>query len=298
MIGAADNDKLLITDLDNTLYDWVEAYIPAFRAMVHVLAKITNLDEDAITESFKRVYSHHGSLEYPYCVEELDVLKQFDLPKEEFQRQFVWPARRAFRTTRKHRLKLYPHVKNTLRRLKNDKIIIVALTDSPLYPAGKRLRDLGIDKYFDCLISRTNLPMPDYAPDRIRKNSGVPTAGHVPIVQTLEPHQLKPTLHSFDIVRSFFRYHPESTYFVGDSLWKDVSLAQKIGINDIWARYGAHNNENNLKTLRRITHWSPEEELEYRTAKEKIKPTYEIDDFSEVEEIVEPRQMSLFDSKS
>lgn len=298
MIGEINKEKLLITDLDNTLYDWVEAFIPAFRAMVHVLAKQSKLDENIITESFKRVYSRHGSLEYPYSVEELDVLRKYDEPKDEFNRRFVWPARRAFRNTSKCHLKLYPNVEDTLRRLKQGDVVIVGLTDSPLFPAGRRLKLLGIDKYFDCLISRKNLPMPHFATDNIRRRAQVGKAGQVPIVETLEPHQLKPTLHSFDIVRSYFQYHPENTYFVGDSVWKDVSLAQKIGIKDIWARYGTHQDEKNLETLRRITHWNPEDEREYRTAKENIKPTFEINDFSEIEEIIEqPRQLLLFDRR-
>ena len=38
--------KLLITDLDDTLYDWLGYFIPSFYGMVDEIASITKINKD------------------------------------------------------------------------------------------------------------------------------------------------------------------------------------------------------------------------------------------------------------
>ena len=42
--------KLLVTDLDNTLYDWVGFFAKAFRAMVEVAVPILGVDREALLD--------------------------------------------------------------------------------------------------------------------------------------------------------------------------------------------------------------------------------------------------------
>lgn len=37
--------KLLISDLDDTLYDWTGFFVPAFYAMADEIARMTGIDE-------------------------------------------------------------------------------------------------------------------------------------------------------------------------------------------------------------------------------------------------------------
>lgn len=47
---------ILITDLDNTLYNWVDYFAPSFRGMVHAISREMNLDEEKIYSGFKEVF--------------------------------------------------------------------------------------------------------------------------------------------------------------------------------------------------------------------------------------------------
>ncbi len=55
---------LLITDLDNTLYNWVDYFAPSFRGMAKALSREMGVSLDGLFEDFKEVFSRRGSLEY------------------------------------------------------------------------------------------------------------------------------------------------------------------------------------------------------------------------------------------
>ena len=57
---------VLITDLDNTLYNFVDFFGPAFRAMVHALSKTYGLDEVELVDEFKEVFAHTGTIEFAF----------------------------------------------------------------------------------------------------------------------------------------------------------------------------------------------------------------------------------------
>lgn len=316
------NNQCVITDLDNTLYDWVEAFIPAFRAMVHVLTRITGVSEEDLYRSFKVVYAKHQSLEYPFAIQELEVLENQRLSEQELKEKIIHPARIAFSRTRDKRLQLYPNVKQTLHWLKAQGFIIIGLTDTNLYQAERRLQHLHIDRFFDHLISRKNFELSEQAREYIKRKLIDNTTKNSPHIQLelfrseyptnspidlnldksilnikntqLEPGALKPATDSFEIIATLYQLNPELTYLVGDNLWKDISLAQKVGVNDIWARYGKHQDSKNLDTLRLITYWSERDISCNKRAEQNIKPKYTIEDFSQIRSIVNPRQMTLF----
>ena len=48
--------KLLITDLDDTLYSWLGFYIPAFYCMVEEVATITGTDQEQLLDEYKMIH--------------------------------------------------------------------------------------------------------------------------------------------------------------------------------------------------------------------------------------------------
>ena len=64
--------RLLITDLDNTLYDWVTYFANSFLAMVKGLATTLDVAEETLLDEFKAVHRHYGNSEH--------LLKILDLP--------------------------------------------------------------------------------------------------------------------------------------------------------------------------------------------------------------------------
>lgn len=129
--------KLLITDLDNTIYNWVDFYVPSFNSMVQELSRITAIDERALRESFKRVHQKHRTTEYAFSIEELDVLSQTDAGltvPEKLQKYDS--AINAFRKIRKEALRLYEGVKETLEMFRNTGMKIVGHTDAMMFYAA------------------------------------------------------------------------------------------------------------------------------------------------------------------
>ena len=45
--------KLLITDLDDTLYSWINFFVPAFYEMVDALVNITGIEKNVLINEYK-----------------------------------------------------------------------------------------------------------------------------------------------------------------------------------------------------------------------------------------------------
>ena len=119
----------VIVDVDNTLYNFVDYFAPAFRAMVHAIARVTRLPEDEIKASFREVYGRFRSLEYPYSVQKLSVLQDAVLSVN--LDEVVHVARVAFGASRRRRLKPYSGVSETLQWLHSEGYFLTAYTDGP-----------------------------------------------------------------------------------------------------------------------------------------------------------------------
>ena len=68
--------KLLITDLDNTLYDWVTFFTSSFRGMIEELTKLLDVDEEILFAEFRAVHQKYGNSEQPFAVLELPSVLQ------------------------------------------------------------------------------------------------------------------------------------------------------------------------------------------------------------------------------
>jgi phosphoglycolate phosphatase len=63
--------RFLITDVDNTLFDWVEFWGVAFSAMMQRLGQVADLDLNLAYPEIRKIHQQHGTSEYGYLVEEL-----------------------------------------------------------------------------------------------------------------------------------------------------------------------------------------------------------------------------------
>src|SRR6266852_8549532 len=146
--------RVVITDLDNTLYNWVDYYVPSFLAMVDELSRITRIDVETLKASFKRVHERYRTTEYSFAIQELDILKKMNngLTGRDVNEIFG-SAIRQFRETRKRTLHLYDSVATTLRTLHDRGKRIAAVTESLEFHACYRLKQLAIDQFFDALVA-------------------------------------------------------------------------------------------------------------------------------------------------
>ena len=285
-------DRVLLTDVDNTLFSWIDFFAPCFRALVHVVAREARVGEDELYDAFQVTFTREGSVEYRRAIQDNVLIQQ--LPQAE-QDRIVELGAKVFGGSMRRHLKPYPDVIPTLRRLKLDDVRVVAVTNSGALQAIDRLRRLGLATLLDGAVAWNHDVAghadtdDDYAEAVLRRTrrSGL---GWVHAVATSE---LKPNPASYRTALSTLRAHDAQVWIVGDSLQKDLSAAAELGATSIWAKYGHAFEQRNFETLLRITHWS-EEKIRTAYDTEVLVPDYVSESFSEVLELIELRQGQLF----
>ncbi|ECW8697999.1 HAD family hydrolase, partial [Salmonella enterica] len=76
--------------------------------------------------------------------------------------------------------------------------------------------------------------------------------------------------------------------YIGDSEMKDIEMAQKANVSDVFASYGTGHFEDNkegYELLRAVTHWTDADVERERKIKENasgVKPTYVAEQFSDI----------------
>ena len=158
--------KLLVTDLDDTLYSWIDFFIPAFYGMVDELSLILNVPKSDLLNEYQQVHQKKGSVEYPFATLLLPSVKIMypNKTKEELL-NILNPAFHRFNSIRKRKLELYPDVRETLKEIAGMGIKIVGYTDSAEENGFYRLKRLEIDNYFQRVyVSDSQFERPDTLP--------------------------------------------------------------------------------------------------------------------------------------
>ena len=77
MLGAIlKTVSVVVTDLDNTLFDWFEIWHGPFKAMLDRLVADSGLDADTLIADFKAIHTKYGTVEYAFAIEELQSLRE------------------------------------------------------------------------------------------------------------------------------------------------------------------------------------------------------------------------------
>ena len=158
--------KLLVTDLDDTLYSWIGFFIPAFYGMLDELSLILSVPKSDLLDEYQHVHQEKGSVEYPFATLYLPSVKAAypGKTKEELL-NILNPVFHKFNSIRKKKLELYPGVKETLEKIAGMGIKVVGYTDSAEENGFYRLKRLGIDDYFQSVyVSDSQFELPDYLP--------------------------------------------------------------------------------------------------------------------------------------
>src|ERR1700730_16583416 len=115
--------SVVITDLDNTLFDWVETWFRSITALVDRLVTDSGIAREQLLDEIHDVHQRHGTSEYAFLIEELPSLRALH-PNEDLARLFDG-AIHDFRKARKDSLRLFPGVMETLQTLKRQGILVV-----------------------------------------------------------------------------------------------------------------------------------------------------------------------------
>jgi len=61
----------LISDFDNTLYDWFHMWYQSFGAMLQEIVRISGVGEDVLIPQIREIHQKYHTSEYAFLLEEL-----------------------------------------------------------------------------------------------------------------------------------------------------------------------------------------------------------------------------------
>jgi phosphoglycolate phosphatase-like HAD superfamily hydrolase len=243
----------VITDLDNTLYDWVAMWGAAFSAMLRVLVEQSGINQSIIEAEAPDVHRKYGTSEFSFLIESLPSLQR-EHPGRNLTEVYA-DAIRVYREAREASLRLFPTVMDTLTTLKAKGCLVIGYTDSRAFYSAYRIRKLGLDGVLDFLFSPPDHDLPGTTRDL---RSQPPEAYE--FKKTVHRHtpegEVKPNPHVLGDIMRNVGATPARTVYIGDSLMKDVLMAQEAGVTDVFAKYGLAHHRDEYELLRRVSHWT------------------------------------------
>lgn len=249
--------KLLVCDLDNTLYDWLGYFVPSFYAMVEEVVRIVNCDRELLLDDFRAIHQHHHDAEHPFALLETDTIKRmFENQTVKETATILAPAFRAFNSTREKTLRLHRGVAHTLSLLNRANIVLVAHTESNLYAVIDRLTRLGLTDSFSKIYCRERTAT--LHPDPIRQVTQVKEFPMSKVIE-LSRQRRKPNKTVLLEICKSEGVLPSQSAYVGDSIARDVMMAKDAGVRSIWAKYGTKHSQEDWARLVRISHWTQED---------------------------------------
>ncbi len=194
--------KAVIFDLDNTLIDFMEAKLTSCDASIDAMIGAgLKIDRKKATKILFELYKKHG-IEYSRIFQKflLETAGKIDM-------KILSAAIVSYRKVQANYHKPYKGVYKTLNRLKK-RYRLAIVSDAPSLKAWLRLTEMGIQNYFDVVVTF----------DDTRK-----TKPHsLPFRKAIKKLELK----------------PEEILFVGDQPQRDIKGAKTVGMKTALAEYG------------------------------------------------------------
>jgi FMN phosphatase YigB (HAD superfamily) len=246
--------KLLICDLDNTLYDWVTFFSRSVYAMVDEACRILGTQKEQLLDELQEVHRRYHNTEQPFgLLETKSVLAKYSTLERRDKYRVLNDAFHAFNSSRKRYLSLYPGVAEGLSRIKSNGTTIVAHTEATLVNAEYRLSKLGLTQFFDRLyaLEHAGEPHPELEP--------MEPPVRVSHATVLFLHERKPDTRVLRRICGDVGVTNSESLYVGDSISRDIGMANEVGLHSAWAMYGTRYEKSDWERLVRITHWTAED---------------------------------------
>jgi FMN phosphatase YigB (HAD superfamily) len=243
--------RLMICDLDNTLYDWVTFFSRSFYEMVDAASVILGIRNEQLLDELQVVHRQYHSSEHPFALMETSSVKRvFPGYSAEDLREVLSPAFNAFNLERSRSLRVYPGVQETLSVARDAGAFVVAHTEATVVNASYRLSMLNLSKYFAKLYAAEHHYNLHPAPER-----AAPIV-NIPGIRVLMLHELKPDTRVLREICADAEVLPSESLYVGDNLVRDVGMSNAAGVHSAWAKYGTKYDPEDWRRLVRVTHWT------------------------------------------
>jgi phosphoglycolate phosphatase len=220
--------------------------------MLSKIVEISGIPQRELEPEIRAVHQRHGTSEYTFLIQNLPSLQTGISPKALLSR--YQPAIDVYRAERRKVVHPYQSVVETLQELNLRKTLVIAHTESKAFYTAYRLRRTGLDKLLHVLYSPPDHELPEPISE-IRNYDEAHYELH------LEHRHTPENVHKPDVgllldILDNEGIEPEQAVYVGDSIIKDVAMAQEASVLDIHAKYGEAQHTEAYALLRRVSHWT------------------------------------------
>lgn len=243
--------------------------------MLHKLSVMSGIPESQLESEIQAVHRARRTAEYSYLLNELPSLRASSRDIEPLIRYD--DAVHAMHSARIRNTALYSGVRSTIEVIRDRHVPVVAYSESIAYWTEWRVKATELDGLIDVLYTSPDHDLPaGVTVEDLRKRPqheyGLKGTDH----RTVPIGILKPDPAILQQILGDYNVEPYEAVYVGDSLMKDVAMAQDLGVLDVHAAYGVSHDRDGYELLRRVSHWSDEDiDREKRlAARPNIYPTY------------------------
>ncbi len=194
--------KAILFDLDNTLMDF------ALRKEKSIEASILAMQDSGLNLNYKNVEKEIYNLYDKVGIENQKIFQKFLAKHKINDYKVLAKAIYAYRKTKDAETRTYPEVKKILLKFIKKNIKLGIVSDAPKLQAYLRLVELGLEDFFDVIITA----------DDVKAS--------------------KETTKPFEKALDILKIEANEVLFVGDRPDRDVLNAKKIGMNTAFAFYG------------------------------------------------------------
>jgi len=276
--------KLLITDLDDTIWDWVSMWYKSFYPYFENILEVTGTNESALIDDFKNLHRKYGTSEVSYAFKELKSVNKNVYKKIELDNGNNKGILHQYYSDKKNNLKLFESVRETLAQIKSKGTRIIGFTESNIFYTKYRIKTLNLDGIFDVIYSPDDHLLPETVKRNYEKDYWESKqTRYVVLDRTFK----KPDCQILvQILKDNFTSISDAIY-IGDKLDRDIYMANQIGLSSIYAEYGSNIDNGAYSLLKKVTHWTDDEvkrEIEFKKNihDTRISPDYKISKFSEL----------------
>jgi phosphoglycolate phosphatase-like HAD superfamily hydrolase len=270
MSGEQPAIKLVITDLDDTLWRWPLIYVEAYRRMLSALSADLKITVEQLSTEAREVHRQYHDTEYPLSVLELaSIQARYPETTLEQRHELLKPYIDIFDQTYAQHLQpsLFHPVHETLQALRAGGLKIIGYTDANSCAITKRMVDFGLVEFYDKIYCRGDhvLEGDVYHPWRAAKEA----VGHhrlTVVEKTMAKPQAQVLARILADVNATLAANdqilPGEVLYIGDSLERDMRMVQNFndtlpddmfGVIAVHAQYGRQDDDIYRQHLHNIT---------------------------------------------
>lgn len=250
--------NFVVTDLDDTIWDWLSMWHESFEPYIIRISQEFNIDLDELKNDFKKLHQKYKTSEASFIYHELN-----SIPSEEklkIEEPLTSGNRKGilheYYSKKRQNLFLHDGVFRTLKEIKDKGAVVVGFTESNAFFTKYRIKHLNLDGLFDYIYAPTDFDVPQSVYRHYSEEYWEPEFTEF---RYLSRETRKPAPEILEIILRDLKANKEHAIYIGDKLDKDIFMANQASIRSVYAKYGHKIDSEQYQLLREVTHWTEED---------------------------------------